>query len=631
LVKRYEYILFFTTALLIVLFVFLYGRIDGVEKMIFAKTKEEHIAQLNNALKYISQDIIADTKTDGNLISAFNNDTLRLQTEQKLGSLISKNIRYAYVLFRDKKGRYRFLLDGSNEDKAHFYQKFDLINPSIYNKAYTTQQPQIIKQKKLQNLWLTYIYPIVYKKHTIALISLDATTHLEHTICRLISPVKNIFLWLILFVMLLFLVGIINTIYSLRVQKKLFIDPLTGLYNRKYLQEIEIKLPLNKYAVSMLDIDHFKVVNDTYGHKAGDHVLQECAKIFERSTRESDIVIRYGGEEFVLLINRRRKDEKNSAYIILERVREAIKNHLFIYDNTEIRCTISAGLHQEPQKEKDLMSAIKTADQMLYIAKEKGRNHIEIYSDDHKTQTLDINITRDAISEHRVICQYQQIYDPIQKKILKYEALVRLKNRDGSLVYPNNFLPALKHTNVYFRLTKEILRINFDRFKKRKDAVSVNLSVSDIMNSSIISFIEQELQSKKELATRITFEVLESDEITNLNKFQKQLNKLRELGCEIAIDDFGSGFANFKMVLDIEANILKIDASLVKEITQNSKVRRVVKNIILFAKDVNMQTVAEYVSSKEIYDALLELGVDYMQGFYIAKPILLDEEVYFKK
>ena len=624
-VKRYEYILFFVTAILIVLFIFLYGRIDSVEKRIFTKTKEEHIAHLNTALKYIAKDILADTKTDGDLLEAFKNENLRLETEEKLGALISKNIRYAYVLFRDTKGRYRFLLDGSKEDKAHFYQKFDVINPAVYNRAYTTQQPQIIEHKKMQNLWLTYIYPIVYKKHTIALISLDTTTHLEQTILGLIAPIKNIFFWLILFVVALFLIGILNTIYSLQVQKKLFIDSLTGLFNRKYLQEIEIKLPLHKYAVAMIDIDHFKVVNDTYGHKAGDYVLQECAKIFEEATRESDIVIRYGGEEFVLLLNIRRQEQKKIAYLVVERVRESVQKHPFIYEDTEIKCTISIGLHQEPEREKDLTSAIKIADQMLYIAKENGRNHTEVYSDGQKTQTMDINITRDAIAEGRVICQYQQIYDPYQKKVLKYEALVRLKNRDGSLIYPNNFLPALEHTNVYSKLTKEILRINFECFEKRDDAVSLNLSVSDIMNNGIITFIEEALASKKELASRITFEVLESDEIKSPEKFQQQLRKLQNLGSEIAIDDFGSGFANFKMVLDIDADILKIDASLIKEINQNPKVYKVVKNIILFAKDVEMKTVAEFISSKEIYDTLFELGVDSMQGFYIAKPMLLEE------
>ena len=607
------------------LFLFLYGRIDSIEKMIFTKTKEEHIAHLNTALKYISEDIVVDTKTDGNLLRAFKNKTLRSQTEEKLGTLISKNIRYAYVLFRDKKGRYRFLLDGSKEDKAHFYQKFDVINPAVYNRAYTTQQPQIIEHKKMQNLWLTYIYPIVYKQHTIAVISLDATTHLEENIIGLIAPIKNIFFWLILFVGVLFLIGILNTIYSLQVQKKLFIDPLTGLFNRKYLQEIEKKLPLNKYAVAMIDIDYFKVVNDTYGHKAGDYVLQECAKIFEASLRESDIVIRYGGEEFVLLINGRTQEERMHAYKIVERLRESVQKHLFLYEDTEIKCTISIGLHQEPEREKDLTSAIKIADQMLYIAKENGRNHTEVYHNGQKTQTTDINITRDAISEGRVICQYQQIYDPYKQKIIKYEALVRIRKRDGSLIYPNDFLPSLEHTNVYFKLTKEILKINFQRFEKRGDAVSINLSVNDIMNNDIISFIEKELASKKELASRITFEVLESDEITTPKKFQQQLQKLQNLGSEIAIDDFGSGFANFKMVLDIDADILKIDASLIKEINENPKVYKVVKNIILFAKDVEMKTVAEFVSSKEIYDTLLKLGVDYMQGFYIAKPIELEE------
>jgi len=625
LVKKYEYFLFSLFIFFSLIFLYLYNYIGTIEKTIFTQIEKNHITHLNITLKYLATDMLNDVAKDGNLLDIIKDKDIRISQEKKLNSLISKNVQYAYIIFRDKHGKYRFLLDGSTKDKAHFYQRFDVENPKIYDKAYVTKTPQIIIHKKMQNLWLTDIYPIVYKNHTIALISLDTTTHLEYSILKLIQPIKHFFMLLIIFVMLLFLVGIINTIYSIRVQKKLFIDPLTQLYNRKYLAEIEPKLSLNKYAIAMLDIDHFKVVNDTYGHKAGDYVLQECSRLFQENVRESDIIIRYGGEEFLCFINKRAKDKENNAYMVLQRLREAIKNNSFIYDNIKIACTISIGLENNPEKEKNLGEAIKKVDQMLYIAKESGRNRVQVSYDTYQEKTiLDINVTRDAIENDMVVCQYQTIYNPYKNQVLKYEALVRLKKKDGSLIYPDNFLPALKHTNVYFKLTKQILRINFNRFKQRNDAVSINLSFNDIMNEDIIKFITKELQEQKELASRITFEVLESDEITNVEKFQTQLKKLHLLGCEIAIDDFGSGFANFKMVLDIEADILKIDGSLIKEINENEKVYMVVKNIILFAKDVGMKTIAEFVSSKEIYDTLLKLDIDYMQGFYIAKPTLFE-------
>ncbi|SFV74691.1 diguanylate cyclase/phosphodiesterase (GGDEF & EAL domains) with PAS/PAC sensor(s) [hydrothermal vent metagenome] len=623
-VKKYEYILLFIAVSLLALFLFLYNRIDDVEKMIFSQIKTKHMEHINTTLQYIAEDILIIKNKKQNLFEVFQEKKIRNQYEKKLQVLISKNIRYAYILKKDKKGKYRFLLDGSHEDKAHFYQKFDPMYPKLYDKVYKTHQPQLIKQDNIQNLWITYLYPIVSHNKTIALVSIDTTTHLAYSIHQLIQPIKKIFLLLILFVILLFLLGIINMFYSVQIQKKLFIDPLTKLYNRRYLEEIETKLSLSKYTVAMFDIDHFKNINDTYGHKAGDYILQECAKIFEQNTRESDIVIRYGGEEFLMLINTR-KNNKNTAYMVLERIREAIESYYFTYDNTTIQCTISIGVHPQPQQEKNLTNAIKIADQMLYVAKENGRNQIQIYDDKNQAKTFDIDITRDAIAQHRVVLEYQAIYDPYQQKTIKYEALVRIKKQDGSLIYPNDFIPPLKHTNVAFRLTKEILTLNFDFFAHRKDAVSINLSASDIMNNDIITFIENKLQTNKDLASRITFEVLESEEITQIQKFQQQLKRLQNLGCEIAIDDFGSGFANFKMVLDIQANILKIDASLIKDIHTNEKVYRVVKNIILFAKDVHMKTVAEFVASKEIYDILVELGIDYMQGFYIAKPTSLKE------
>jgi EAL domain-containing protein (putative c-di-GMP-specific phosphodiesterase class I) len=211
--------------------------------------------------------------------------------------------------------------------------------------------------------------------------------------------------------------------------------------------------------------------------------------------------------------------------------------------------------------------------------------------------------------------------NPHAKEILKYEALVRIILENGEIVYPGSFLPYLKHTNIHYKLTIRILTICFDTFAKNSFSVSINLSFLDLMNDDINSFIIQRLKKDKNLASRVTFEILESDEIEDITVFKEKIEIIHSLGAKIAIDDFGSGYSNFKAVLDVEADFLKIDGTLIKDIDKNEKNFKVVKNIIQFAKDSGMKTIAEFVSSKEIYDKLMKIDVDYMQGFYLAKPL----------
>jgi len=531
-------------------------------------------------------------------------------------------------LIKDDKERFRFLLDASKTDKAHFYQKFDVENQK-YKDLYISKKAQVIRQNNMENLFLTYLHPVKVDGKLIAILSVDLTTKIKNTVLNLIQPLETFFIILIIFIFLLIIMTIMQIFYYFITRKKIFTDPLTKLFNRNYLNEITPMLNLNHYSIAMLDLDRFKTINDTYGHKTGDYILSQSSIIFKSSIRNSDIIIRYGGEEFLLFINNRGED---SAIKVCERIRKNISEHLFNYDNQDIKMHISIGVHENPSSEKNLTEAIKLADKMLYIAKNEGRDRVVVYNEKSKqsihSNVKNINFVKQALEDNRIICHYQPIYDHKKKEIFKYEALVRIVDKNNNIIYPNDFLPQLKHTNIHYKLTQRILAIIFNKFKNNNKKVSININFTDLINQDIENTIVNVLSENLDLAKRITFEILESDEISDINFIKEKINLIHSLGSYISIDDFGSGYSNFRAVLDIEANFLKIDGSLVKNIDNNEKDFKVVKSIIHFAKEANMKTVAEFVHSKEVYDKLSQLDLDYMQGFYLYKPSenLIDSE-----
>lgn len=600
------------------------------------KIEANKIQNISYIFENIEKDLINTNsiKNSDDLVTLLSNENTRLEYEKHISFFLTPSIKYAYLLSQDKKGRFRFLLDASKTDKAQFYQKFDVENEK-YKELYSSKKAQIIRQEDMENLFLTYLYPIKVHGEVIAVLSVDITTKIKYTVLELIKPLETFFIVLIIFIFLLMIMSIIQVFHYFITRKKIFTDPLTQLFNRNYFKEIAPTINLEHYSIAMLDLDRFKSINDTYGHKTGDFILSQSSKILKNSIRDSDILIRYGGEEFLLFIYNRK--EGNSAVNICDRIREDISSHTFNYDNNEITMRVSIGLHEIPSLEKNLHEAIKIADKMLYIAKSEGRNRVVRYNEKSKNSTLskskDINFVKRALEENRVICHYQPIYNYKANTIFKYEALVRIIDKDNQIISPALFLPELKHTNIHYKLTQRILFNVFEKFENLKESVSININFSDLINSDIEQTVVSTFKHNPDLASRITFEILESDEIDNMELFKEKINLLHSLGVKVSIDDFGSGYSNFKTILDIEANFLKIDGSLIKNIATNEKDFKVVKSIIHFAKEANMQTIAEFVHSKEVYNKLLTVNIDFMQGFYIAKPTekLLDKENLFKQ
>ncbi|MCD6172845.1 MAG: GGDEF domain-containing protein, partial [Sulfurimonas sp.] len=314
-VNKKELFVFLLLFSLGIFFIFIYLNIRQAEKEIFTKIETNKIQQLSYLFQNFEKEIIYNNKIKNSkqLIDFLSSAKKRKKYENHLSLIVTPSIKYIYLLTKDDKGRFRFLLDASKIDKAHFFEKFDVTNQK-YKELYLTKEAQIIRQEDMENLFLTYIYPIKINEKIIAVLSVDITTKIKQILVELTKPLETFFIILIVFVFLLVSMTIIQIFHYFITRKKIFTDPLTQLYNRNYLAEVAPMLKLENYSVAMLDLDKFKVINDTYGHKAGDYVLAKSSQILKNSTRNSDILIRYGGEEFLLFIYKR--DEVESAHKI---------------------------------------------------------------------------------------------------------------------------------------------------------------------------------------------------------------------------------------------------------------------------------------------------------------------------
>jgi len=224
------------------------------------------------------------------------------------------------------------------------------------------------------------------------------------------------------------------------------------------------------------------------------------------------------------------------------------------------------------------------------------------------------------MEESRIKCMFQPIFETDTKKLKKYEMLVRMLDTDGTVIPPADFLPSIAHTKVYNELTKYILESAKETMETNDIELSINLALQDLFNHDILEIILKMLSENRHFASKLTFEILETEEINDFDTLKKHIHDIKETGTKIALDDFGSGYANFSYLLHLGIDILKIDGSLIHDIDKHENAKDVVETISIFAKKIGIDTIAEQVETKEEFDIISDIGIDYIQGYYLGKP-----------
>ena len=403
-----------------------------------------------------------------------------------------------------------------------------------------------------------------------------------------------------------------------KLKKSLIIDSLTALPNRlQLLDNIQSSKNYETVHLALININAFKDINDFYGHETGDDVLKSIAyHIQNLCDNAGTFIYKLPSDEFAILTFNNISEEK---------FKKTIKKVLKKLHTTQIHAqghilyiTLSAGISSNNS------ALLSHADMALKAAK-CDVNEIIVYSksidktDDILENMKGIMFIKEAIATDNVVPYFQPIYNVHTKKIEKYESLIRIILQDGTVLPPFKFLDIAIKSKLYPQLTKIMIKKSFEFFIDKDFEFSINLSIDDILNKKTTDFIIQELENFPD-PQRVVFEILESDEIQDYEQLKEFIITIKKIGCKFALDDFGSGYSNFSHVLELNIDFLKIDASLVRFITTDENSKVITQTIIHFASTLGMKTIAEYVEDKESLKLLEEMGVDYVQGYYIGKP-----------
>lgn len=406
------------------------------------------------------------------------------------------------------------------------------------------------------------------------------------------------------------------------IQNKLYYDDLTNLKNRYALEE-EIKN--NDFiSIILLDIDSFSDINQLYGFSIGNLVLIEVGKILnEFSLKYGVSAYRIYGNVYCLV------DKKMMGFFKFNELREELeilfKNRSLYIEELDIDIFISITLGISIAQEEP----IKTAGIALKKAKKSNLPYF-VYNNEIDTKDMiEKSIywrekMKKAIENNDVVPFYQPIFDK-NKNIVKYETLMRIKdiNEKGETIYlsPYLFLDISVKTKQYLQLSNQVISQALNDLVKTDKQISINLSFKDILDTEFMGFLDKSLNKISiEDKSRVVFEILESDYISDYTLLEEFIFKYTKQGIKIAIDDFGTGYSNFAHILKIRPNYIKIDGSLVKNIYSDKNSYEMVKSIIDFSKALNIRVIAEFVHSKEVFESLISLGVDELQGFYLAEP-----------
>ncbi len=422
-------------------------------------------------------------------------------------------------------------------------------------------------------------------------------------------------------------------------------DTLTGLSNREHFSKkldgliTECKSNGKTHALIYLDIDQFKVINDTCGHVAGDELLRHTTQVIRTVVRASDLGARLGSDEFGVLLE---NISPERAQYIAERLRARLNHEKFVWEPKIFTISSSIGLVQINSHCKDIYTVLANADDACFVAKELGGNRIQVYEDDESVflqrrgEMEWITKIKSALEEDRMRLYFQPIIpilDPGKQR--KCEILIRMRDTDNSLVMPADFLPAAERYNLMPDIDRWVVTTTFEAYSNIMSNGSdlkgyvfcINLSGTSMVDQELLTYVRTELERTRVPPEAFCFEVTETAAIGNITSASQFISDMRALGCTFSLDDFGSGFSSFSYLKNLPVDYLKIDGSFVKDMHTDPINHAMVEAINNLGKLMKVETIAEFVGNPTIVENLREIGVDYAQGYEVGKPQPLIEDL----
>lgn len=412
-------------------------------------------------------------------------------------------------------------------------------------------------------------------------------------------------------------------------------DPLTKTFNRREFEARLSKIirkPSNTVSTCVLymDLDQFKVVNDTCGHGAGDILLRELSQLMLTKLGKRGTLARLGGDEFGVLLC-----DMNSSdyYKIASELLLLVRNYRFNYEHRVFNLGISIGLVELKDDRMSVDNIMSLADTACYVAKDTGRNKIYVHSPDNeellkRRSEMELVVYINHALERNLFELHRQaiVESDEGHKVVGYEILLRMLGKDGDLISPGAFLPAAERYDLMGRIDKWVIKHTFKHLSVKRflldevEHYAINLSAQSMADEKFVDFLSQSFEEYSIPYTKICFEITETVAIYNLSLLLELMNKLQGLGCQFSLDDFGSGFSSYAYLKNLPVNNLKIDGSFIIDILQDPVDHLMVKSIDEVAKTLGMKTIAEFVQSDDIAQKLQQIGVSYLQGYGIAKP-----------
>jgi len=418
-------------------------------------------------------------------------------------------------------------------------------------------------------------------------------------------------------------------------------DSLTGLVNRReFMQRLERTVMTSKSAATQhvlcfIDLDQFKIVNDSVGHVAGDELLRQIAALFLEKVRDRDTLARLGGDEFALLLN---NCPLEKGMLIAESIIAELRDFYFVWEGQSFQIGASIGLVLITDEAESAAEILSQADQACYSAKAAGRNRVYVFQVKGNGLTRQhgeiINATSlsSAIVQQRLLLYDQPMISLVadRKDVPHHELLLRLIDVGGDIILPGAFIPAAERFGLMAAIDRWVIHTAFKHYSAVFSAtpdteITINLSVNSLNDESLVDFVRQQFADSSIPPQRVCFELTETVAIQNLNQVKRFIGEMKKVGCLLSLDDFGSALSSFSLIKKLPVNYLKINGSLVLGMLNDPVDHSLVEAINTIAHNKGIRTIAKWVERDAITERLADIGVDYAQGYAVRPPGLLEQ------